>query len=70
MERELDSPDGWLFSNSFLADLSGGGQGKGKQPREKIQGTQHRWREEKVKNIPKPFPKIRLPFPFPKPKPK
>lgn len=66
---ELETPDGWTFGSSFLADteFSGGGQGKGKQPREKIQGTQWRQKQEKIRNIPKvKWPKVINPFSKPK----
>lgn len=69
--RELESPFD-LSESPILEDLefhtlSGGGQGQGKQPKEKIRGSQDRAKREKIINIPKiRLPKIINPFSRPK----
>lgn len=50
-----------------LIEFSGGGQGKAPKPPTKIQGTQWKWKVEKIKNIPKYVPP---PQPKEQPKPK
>ena len=41
----------------MYADFSGGGQGSAPKPKEKIRGSQHIRRQEKIRNIPRPQPK-------------